>query len=304
LICGKTYRISFNAAAFSNASVQSNTSFVMAFEAKGNLLNPFQVIHNIIAPASQSWALLNWQRYSFEVTIPASMYTNGKVVFLTQSNTNGIVLDDLCFEEVLSGADAVAGEDIFNCENQFNLSARVPDSPNEGVWTVTSGNASIANPTSPQTTAAITSGDVAKLRWTVNHPGPQNTITLIDPEREGGFELGNSFGANGWTVNNQFYNRWAVGANTSPTSGEACAYISLFGGNAGYYNWVDQTVHFYRDVIIHPEAEDIMLSFKWKGVGESGHDRLLVYTAPVGFTPSSGSPSSPSTNMFWSNACK
>lgn len=298
LICGKTYRISCNVAAFSNAAVQSNTSFVMAFEATGNLLNPYEVIHNVIAPASQSWAQLNWQRYSFEVTIPASMYSNGKVVFLTQSNTNGIVLDDLCFEEVLSGADAVAGEDLFNCENQFNLSARIPDSPNEGVWTVTSGNASIANPTSPQTTAVITSGDVAKLRWTVNHPGPQNTITLIDPEREGGFELGNSFGANGWTVINQFYNRWAVGANTSPTSGDACAYISLLGGNAGYYNWVDQTVHFYRDVIIHPDAEDIMLSFKWKGVGESGHDRLLVYTAPVGFTPSAGSPSSPSTNMF------
>ncbi|MBK8623012.1 MAG: Ig-like domain-containing protein [Saprospiraceae bacterium] len=297
LICGKTYRISFRAAAYTNAAIQANTPFVMAFEATGNLLNPYQVVHNIIAPASQSWALLNWQRYSFEVTIPASMYTDGKVVLIAQSNTNGIVLDDLCFEEVSSGADASAGEDIFNCENQFDLSANIPDAQHEGTWTVTSGSASIDNPDSPQTTAQITSGDVAKLSWTVNNTNQQNTITLIDPEKEGGFELGNSFGANGWTVINQFYNRWAVGSNTAPTSGEACAYISLFGGNAGYYNWVDQTVHFYRDVIIHPEAEDIMLSFKWKGVGESGHDRLLVYTAPVGFSPSGGSPSSPSTNM-------
>lgn len=296
--CGRTYRISANVAAYSNAATQANSPFVMALSATGSQVTNFFHAQYITAPASNSWNDLNWQRYSFEVTIPSSGYTLADVLFISLSNTNGIVIDDVCVEDVSAGSAAFAGDDIFQCDNVFNLAANETSGNYSGNWSVVAGNATLSNPGSHQTQATITSGDAARLRWTVNGSGAQNTITLIDPNKEGGFEEGTSFSANGWTVVNQFWNRWAMGAVGGVTSGGSAAYMTnAWSGGHSYLTGVNQTVHFYRDVVIHPDASDINLSFKWKSMGESGHDRILVYTAPTGVTPSGGSPSSPSTAL-------
>ena len=53
----------------------------------------------------------------------------------------------------------------------------------------------------------------------------QQTI-LIDPLGDGGFENGNSFAANGWTVVNGATNQWFVGNLSTPSAGNNAAYIS------------------------------------------------------------------------------
>ena len=58
-----------------------------------------------------------------------------------------------------------------------------------------------------------------------------------------------------------------------------------------------QTSHFYRDVTIPAGETNINLSFFWRGSGESGWDRMLVYTAPTSITPVAGTPVANSTTL-------
>lgn len=69
----------------------------------------FNLSQHCIGPASTSWNSLNWQRYSFDFTIPSTGYEWGDFVFTTLDNTRGIVIDDMCVEEITSGATANAG---------------------------------------------------------------------------------------------------------------------------------------------------------------------------------------------------
>lgn len=292
--CGRSYRISAWVAAYTNAASQQNTNYQVSFLANGNSVSPYQVLHNIVAPASVSWNNVNWQKISFEVTIPSNGYEWSKVIFRTLNNTQGILIDDICIEEIFQGAFADAGSDILNCSNDFYMSANNPDPGYSGVWSALNGNVNISDASSHSSNVTINNNDVAHLRWTVtDNSGPRN-IMLIDPDKDGGFENGSTFSSNGWTAVNATFNIWNLGDIASPTSGQRSAYISYYNNaNYGYYRGIDQTVHIYKDVIFHPDADDIELSFKWKGVGEAGHDRLLVYTAPVAVTPSTGVPSSP-----------
>ncbi len=121
--------------------------------------------------------------------------------------------------------------------------------------------------------------------------------TLINPATVGGFESGATFAANGWTVVNAATNVWAVGT-ASFNSGVRGAYVSNNSGTSNAYtNSTSQTSHFYRDVAIPAGEASIVLSFNWKGNGESGYDRLLVYTAPTSVTPVAGTPASSSTTL-------
>src|SRR5690606_26895975 len=99
-----------------------------------------------------------------------------------------------------------------------------------------------------------------------------------------------TFGANGWTVVNQWTNKWIVGT-AIPYQGTKGAFISNNDGwSNAYTNSTWQNAHFYRDVAVPAGATDINLSFVYKGVGEVGWDRLLVYTAPTSVTPTTGYP--------------
>jgi hypothetical protein len=122
--------------------------------------------------------------------------------------------------------------------------------------------------------------------------------TLINPTGAGGFELGSTFAANGWTVVNDTANTWQVGAASTPYAGSNAAFISNDGGTTNAYtNTSYATSHFYRDVTVPSGEVSITLSFYWKGNGESGWDRLLIYTAPTTVTPVAGIPASNSTTI-------
>ena len=111
--------------------------------------------------------------------------------------------------------------------------------------------------------------------------------TLIDPVTGGGFDQGNTFALNGWTVVNSSANKWVVGSttfNSSPNS----AYVSS-DGNVANYNYVNTTAHishFYQKVAFPANATNIILSFQLKGNVEFDwgnfieQDGLQVYADP------------------------
>lgn len=122
--------------------------------------------------------------------------------------------------------------------------------------------------------------------------------TLISPSGDGGFETGSTFAANGWTAVNHSSHTWQVSGVSVPATGANAAFVSGDGGvTNGYVNSVVQTSHFYKDVTIPAGETKINLTFKYKGTGEAGWDRLLVYAAPTSVTPVAGTPAASSTTL-------
>jgi hypothetical protein len=126
-------------------------------------------------------------------------------------------------------------------------------------------------------------------------------LPLIDPNGAGGFELGSTFAANGWTAVNAATNEWSVGTATFAT-GANSAYISnTAGATYAYSNTTAAVSHFYRDVTVPAGQGKITLTFKLKGDGDlsSGtyYDKLMVYTAPTTFTPVNTAPASSGTAL-------
>lgn len=122
--------------------------------------------------------------------------------------------------------------------------------------------------------------------------------TLISPTGDGGFENGTNFAANGWTAINHTTNTWSVGTVSTAFAGSNAAFVSNNGGTTWAYTTTSiQTSHFYRDITVPAGETNISLSFQWKGNGESGWDRLLVYTAPTSVAPVAGTPAANSTTL-------
>ncbi len=123
-------------------------------------------------------------------------------------------------------------------------------------------------------------------------------ISLISSS-DGGFENSMStFASNGWTEVAASNNTWYIGT-AAVGAGLRGAYIDKNSGSGGtnVYNHNKLfTDHFYRDITIPAGATNITLSFLLQGKGETGYDRLLIYTAnPLLVTPVEGLPASPST---------
>ena len=122
--------------------------------------------------------------------------------------------------------------------------------------------------------------------------------TLISATGDGGFETGSTFAANNWTVVNAATNTWQVGAAATAFAGARSAFVSNDGGTTYAYTLTTlQTSHFYRDITVPAGEGKITLTFQWKGSGESGFDRLLIYTAPTTVTPVANIPASTSTTL-------
>jgi uncharacterized repeat protein (TIGR01451 family) len=120
---------------------------------------------------------------------------------------------------------------------------------------------------------------------------------LVSPTGDGGFETGTTFVSNGWTAVNDGTNTWNVGAATF-YAGARSAYISNNIGAANAYTFTNsETSHFYRDLTVPSGETLITLKFFIKSSGQTGNDRLLIYTAPTSVTPVAGSPVSPSTTL-------
>ena len=114
--------------------------------------------------------------------------------------------------------------------------------------------------------------------------------TLIDPAGAGGFELGASFGANGWSVSSGSNNPWFVGVpgaqNPPAPMNNNKAYVSSDAGASRVYDVALQCQnYFWRDVTVPAGETKITLTFNWEQQGESSWDIVQVFTAPTSVTP-------------------
>lgn len=123
--------------------------------------------------------------------------------------------------------------------------------------------------------------------------------TLISPTGDGGFELGTTFLANGWTVvNGTQNNKWYLGSVAGASSGNNSAYISSTSGTTYNYNInAASVVSIYKDITIPAGITTATISFKWKSNGESGYDYLRAWLAPTTFTPVAGTQTATGTQL-------
>jgi subtilisin-like proprotein convertase family protein len=121
---------------------------------------------------------------------------------------------------------------------------------------------------------------------------------LINPNSEGGFELGASIAANGWTPVQATTNTWRASSVPGPFAGNNAAFISeTAGADYAYNTGAYQTSHFYRDVTVPAGENLINLTFQYKNPGENLFDRLLIYTAPTSVFPLANEPQSSLTDI-------
>lgn len=112
---------------------------------------------------------------------------------------------------------------------------------------------------------------------------PAQSQLLLDPTGAGGFELGGTMAANGWTVVNGGTNNWCVGA-PGANAGANGAFISNTScGSAAYNVNVSQVSHFYRDIAF--PVGQATLSFNWRCFGENGFDWMDVFLCPTTINP-------------------
>lgn len=135
----------------------------------------------------------------------------------------------------------------------------------------------------------------------------QAQTLIVNPLAEGGFELGSSFAANGWTVvnNTSAGNNWYLTSNnlnsggfTFAPTGTRSAYIS----NTNNGNWIYSinqysTTHIYRTVTFPAGQEQIKLKFRWNAYGEGPiYDVLYVFSCPTTLSPVVGIPTGTNSN--------
>ena len=141
---------------------------------------------------------------------------------------------------------------------------------------------------------------------------------IINPATDGGFELGNTFAANGWTIvnnaNNQF-NNWYLsngtlvnGTRSFAPNGNRAAFISqspntqVWSYDLNNYS----TTHFYKDVTFPAGQDQIQLKFRWNAQGEGNsnqaYDVLYVYMCPTSITPLPNSPFGTSSVPVWNGS--
>lgn len=115
----------------------------------------------------------------------------------------------------------------------------------------------------------------------------QAQTVLINPNQEGGFQLGNSFAANGWSVANMPANPWIVAPLTNGAITGNAAFISNNGLTPNYDISSTGTCanYFWRDVTVPAGQSKIQLTFDWISNGETNWDIWQVFAAPTTITP-------------------
>jgi hypothetical protein len=100
---------------------------------------------------------------------------------------------------------------------------------------------------------------------------------------------GRPFAANGWTdINGSQINKWYVGSVPTGYTGARCAFISKNGTSHSYSVNLASVTHIYRDITFPAGQDQAVLSFSWKGYGESGFDYMKVYLVPTSTIPAGG----------------
>ncbi|WP_143097909.1 gliding motility-associated C-terminal domain-containing protein [Chitinophaga sp. CF118] len=114
------------------------------------------------------------------VTVPT-----GSTATLRWTITDGLcsTTDDVVLTNYATPTPSVAGPAQSQCANDlFTMAANAP-TVGTGLWTVVSGTATIATPTSPTTTVTVLAGNTATLAWTISNgtcPASSSTVVLTN----------------------------------------------------------------------------------------------------------------------------
>ncbi|MGQ9846187.1 MAG: fibronectin type III domain-containing protein, partial [Bacteroidales bacterium] len=93
---------------------------------------------------------------------------------------------------------------------------------------------------------------------------------------------------NGWSViNGTQTNKWYTGTATSYSPTKS-AYISNTNGTTNNYDGsVASVTHIYRDIQF-PAGSEFVMTFNWKGTGESTYDYMRIFLENTTFVPTEG----------------
>ncbi|MBR5984592.1 MAG: fibronectin type III domain-containing protein [Bacteroidales bacterium] len=120
------------------------------------------------------------------------------------------------------------------------------------------------------------------------HPGAGRYYSFRGPLVSYVCDFENSDENSNWIlVNDSQTNYWMIG-NATSSSGSNSLYITNDDLSNAYTiddNWSD--VYAYRHIYF-PLAGDYVVSFKWKGLGESGYDYMRAFLVPASMTLTSG----------------
>lgn len=120
---------------------------------------------------------------------------------------------------------------------------------------------------------------------------------LLNQTGDGGFETGNTFALNGWTVvNGTETNQWVLGNDAGGQTGNRCAYISNDSATYNYDGTVGSVVHFYKDITFPAGQTDIELTFDVKGVATFDYG-MKIWLLPTSTTPVAGAQISSGTQL-------
>jgi gliding motility-associated-like protein len=170
--------VSYQQAAIANAGPDQKDCNVSSFNLAANAPG--------VATATGTWAIVRGTPVISDLHNPAATatVTVGDSVVLTWTIINGAcppTTDTVVLVSYMLPSAPVAGPDQEQCNNStFTLAATAPTS-GTGSWTVVSGSATIADPSSPTSTVQVPAGMTATLRWTVANglcPGNFDEVIL------------------------------------------------------------------------------------------------------------------------------
>lgn len=258
----------------SSTTTQANTNVIAQGSTNVEILGVQIVTNGNASP-------LNATSFTFNSNGSTSItdITNAKLYF---TGTSGIFNTDVQFGSTNTDLGTLGSEFTFigtqvlaEGTNYFWLTYDIPS--NATITNVLDAECVLINVGGSARTPAITAP--AGVRTIM--PGIVSTYPFTDD-----FESGTM---NNWyVVNGSQTNKWHAGTATH-NGGANSAYISNNNGTSNAYTITSASVvHFYRDFQI-PETGDYLLSFDWKGLGETTlYDYLRVFLVDVSVTPVAG----------------
>lgn len=116
-------------------------------------------------------------------------------------------------------------------------------------------------------------------------------VSFLTPQIPATMDYSQNFdmGAHNWDlINGTQTNKWVVGTAASSSTPNSL-YISDTNGATNNYNLSATTlVHAYRDITIPNPAEELVLTFDWRGMGESNIDYFKIWLVPTSYIPAAG----------------
>ncbi|MBX7181104.1 MAG: hypothetical protein K1X82_03240 [Bacteroidia bacterium] len=184
------WTISNGSCASSQSTVVLTNSAVPTTSNAGTDLNncnngSFTLAGNSPSVGTGAWSVVSG---TATITTPSSRTSGvtgvpvGSSATLAWTITNGACTstDNVVLTNFATPTTSNAGAAIYNCNNTvFTMAANTP-TVGTGSWSVVSGSATIATPSSPTSSVTLTSGTTATLRWTIsNGPCTASTSNVV-----------------------------------------------------------------------------------------------------------------------------